>query len=58
MKKRLDILLVEHGLASSREKARASIMCGDVYVDGQRRQSGNHGCRGANTRFVEIYVPM
>ncbi len=36
MKKRLDILLVEHGLASSREKAKAYIMSGDVYVDGQK----------------------
>ena len=35
MKKRLDVLLVEHGLASSREKAKAYIMSGDVYVDGQ-----------------------
>nr|WP_294527496.1 TlyA family RNA methyltransferase [uncultured Blautia sp.] len=36
MKKRLDILLVEQGLASSREKAKAYIMSGDVYVDGQK----------------------
>ena len=36
MKKRLDILLVEHGLAFSREKAKAYIMSGDVYVDGQK----------------------
>ena len=36
MKKRLDILLVEQGLAPSREKAKAYIMSGDVYVDGQK----------------------
>lgn len=36
MKKRLDVLLVEKGLASSREKARAVIMSGTVYVDGRR----------------------
>ena len=36
MKKRLDVLLVEKGLASSREKARAVIMSGIVYVDGRR----------------------
>lgn len=36
MKKRLDLLMVEKGLFSSREKAKASIMAGLVYVDGQR----------------------
>ncbi|WP_443770532.1 TlyA family RNA methyltransferase [Anaerostipes sp.] len=36
MKKRLDILLVEKGLAASREKAKAIIMSGIVFVDGQR----------------------
>lgn len=34
MKERLDILLVERGLASSREKARALIMEGNVLVNG------------------------
>lgn len=36
MKKRLDILLTERGLAPSREKAKAIIMSGVVFVDGQR----------------------
>lgn len=36
MKKRLDVLLVEKGLAASREKAKAIIMSGIVFVDGQR----------------------
>ncbi|MDD3368432.1 MAG: TlyA family RNA methyltransferase [Lachnospiraceae bacterium] len=36
MKQRLDILLVEQGLAETREKAKAVIMAGDVFVDGQR----------------------
>ena len=36
MKKRLDILTTEKGMFSSREKAKASIMAGLVYVDGQR----------------------
>ena len=36
MKKRLDILLVERTLAPSREKAKAYIMAGQVYVDGQK----------------------
>lgn len=36
MKKRLDILLVEKGFFPSREKARALVMAGQVYVDGQK----------------------
>ena len=36
MKERLDVLLVERGLAPSREKAKALIMSGDVFVDGVR----------------------
>ena len=35
-KQRLDILLVERGIISSREKAKACIMAGQVYVDGQK----------------------
>ena len=33
MKYRIDVLLVERGLAESREKAQALIMAGEVYVD-------------------------
>ena len=36
MKKRLDILLVEQGLATGRDKAKALIMSGQVYVNGQK----------------------
>lgn len=36
MKERLDVLLVSKGLAASREKAKAIIMSGNVFVDGQR----------------------
>ena len=36
MKERLDIILVQEGYAASREKAKAIIMAGDVFVDGQR----------------------
>ena len=36
MKERLDVLLVEQGYAASREKAKAIIMSGNVFVNGQR----------------------
>ena len=36
MKERLDILLVNKGLAPSREKAKAMIMEGNVFVDNNR----------------------
>lgn len=36
MKERLDVLLVKKNLAPSREKAKALIMSGIVYVDGQK----------------------
>ncbi len=36
MKERLDVILVNEGYAASREKAKAIIMCGNVYVDGQK----------------------
>ena len=36
MKERLDILLVQRNLAASREKAKAVIMAGSVYVNGQK----------------------
>ena len=43
MKERLDVLLVKHGLAESREKAKAIIISGIVYVDGH-----NHDNPGTN----------
>ena len=36
MKERLDVLLVKQGFAPSREKAKAILMSGIVYVDGQK----------------------
>ena len=40
MKNRLDVILVERGFFPSREKAKASIMAGIVYVDGQKIEVG------------------
>lgn len=39
MKERLDILLVNKGLAPSREKAKAMIMEGNVFVDNNREDN-------------------
>ena len=36
MKERLDVMLVKRNLAESREQAKAVIMSGNVFVDGQR----------------------
>ncbi len=36
MKKRLDILVFERGITQSREKAKAVIMSGEIYVDNQK----------------------
>ena len=35
-KERLDVLLVERGLAETRSRAQAIIMAGEVYVGGQK----------------------
>ena len=36
MKERLDVLITERQLAPSREKAKALIMAGQIYVGGER----------------------
>lgn len=36
MKERLDVLVTERGLATSREKAKTLIMAGEIWIDGQR----------------------
>lgn len=41
-KTRLDQLLVERGMAESREKAKAMIMAGEVYADGLRADKPGH----------------
>ena len=52
MKDRLDILLVKRGLAESREKAKAVIMSGIVYVDGQKEDKA--GQTFADAANIEV----
>lgn len=52
MKERLDVLLVKKGLAESREKAKAIIMSGIVYVDGQKEDKA--GTSFAETAGIEV----
>ena len=53
MKKRLDVLLVERGLAPSRERAKAYIMEGKVFVDEQREDKP--GSTFEETKKIEIH---
>lgn len=60
MKKRLDILVYENGFTDSREKAKAVIMAGQVYVDNQKAdkcgQSYDENCKievhGSTQKYV------
>lgn len=59
-KERLDIILVDKGLVESREKAKAMIMAGKVFVDGQKvdkagekvSTEANIECKGAKLPYV------
>ncbi len=51
MKERLDVLLLRQGLAESREKAKAIIMSGNVYVNDQKEDK-------AGTMFDETKVQI
>ena len=60
MKKRLDVLVYEKGFAESREKAKAVIMAGLVYVDNQKAdkcgasydENANIEVRGSGLKYV------
>lgn len=60
MKERLDILMLQRNLATSREKAKAIIMSGIVYVDGQKEDKAgsmfdekvNIEVRGTTLKYV------
>ncbi len=51
MKERLDVLLVRQGLSESREKAKAVIMAGSVFVDGQREDKAGAVFDGAKVKI-------
>jgi len=51
-KKRLDVLLVERGLADSRQKAQAMILAGEVTVDGTKQQKA--GAQIADSAQIEV----
>ena len=59
-KTRLDVLMTERGLCESREKARAFIMAGEVFVNGQRSDKPGNACaqdarieiRGTGLKYV------
>lgn len=53
MKERLDVLLVRRGLAASREKAKAVIMAGCVYVNGQKEDKA--GSMFPETASLEVH---
>ncbi len=62
MKERLDVILVNEGYAPSREKAKAIIMSGNVYVNGQKEDKAGTSfdmtkikqleVRGASLKYV------
>ena len=55
-KERLDVLLVERGLAETRTRARAAIMAGEVRVNGERvDKAGTPVLREAQ---IEVTAPM
>ena len=51
MKERLDVILVKQGFAPSREKAKAVLMAGNVFVNGQREDK-------AGTTFDESRIQI
>jgi 23S rRNA (cytidine1920-2'-O)/16S rRNA (cytidine1409-2'-O)-methyltransferase len=58
MKLRLDRLLVERGLAESREKAQALIMAGEVLLDGQKAAKPGQPVSENATIEVQVRPPF
>ena len=55
-KERLDVLIVQRNLAESRERAKAYIMAGVVYVDGQKEDKA--GLKVKTTAQIEVRQKM
>ena len=55
MKQRLDLILVQQGLAPSREKAKAMIMSGIVFVNGQREDKAGSTFDEKAAATIEIH---
>ena len=53
MKERLDVILVNRGFFQSRERAKAAVMAGIVYVNGQREDKAGTGIREDAEIFVK-----
>lgn len=54
MKERLDVILVNRGYAPSREKAKAIIMSGNVYVNGQREDKAGTAFDESRIKQLEV----
>ena len=53
-KTRLDVLLVERGFVTSREKAKALIMAGDVFINGQREDKPGTSFQEDKIKNIEV----
>ena len=56
-KMRLDLLLVQRGMAESREKAKAIIMAGEVAVDGLKADKPGHLFSGSSNISIKMASP-
>lgn len=54
MKTRLDVILVNRGYAPSREKAKAIIMSGNVYINGQREDKAGAAFDETKIKSLEV----
>jgi 23S rRNA (cytidine1920-2'-O)/16S rRNA (cytidine1409-2'-O)-methyltransferase len=52
-RKRLDVLLVERGLAESRQKAQAMILAGEIEVDGRKAEKA--GVNVSESAHIEVH---
>jgi len=55
-KKRLDLLLIERGMADSRERAQALIVSGTVWVNGERCDKSGHSV--LSTADIRVEEPL